>query len=182
MTDGTPNLSLAPGCFGLAMTYRESARECAACPFASACAPLAESNLATLRAELGIVLSPSAIKKKLAASIKDSAPPALPVKVVAHIARLDRLGIKLAPALARGENPFEVNQRPAFLRIACHLLLKLKDGVSRDLLAQCFRQRLEHSPDTAAAHAKQTFQILEAVGVARERNGLLQLQVSQCET
>lgn len=174
-----PSLSLAPGCFGLAMTYRATARECAVCPFANACAPLAESNLIALRAELGIVTPPSAADRKGVARDKD-ATPTLPKKVAAHIERLNRVGIKVAEALASGENPFSVNQRPAFLRIACHLLLKLKQGVSRDLLIQCFMQRLQHAPETAAAHAKQTVQILEAIGVARERDGLLQLRTPQC--
>jgi hypothetical protein len=162
------------------MMYEASARECAACPFASACGPLAQKDLATLRAELGIV-PPTAVTKatltrKALAATGLLANPAMPKKVAAHIERLDRLGIKVTPALAEGKNPF-AGKKPLFLRIACHLLLTAKDGFTRDQLVMCFTHKLLHTPDTAQAHAKQAVQILEALGAARELNGKIEMTV-----
>jgi hypothetical protein len=181
MTD-TPNLALAPGCFGLAMTYEEAARECMACPFASACKPLAEANLVTLRAELGIeAAKPKATIKEKPAAVAVVNPTVLvdgptPKKVITHIERLDRLRIAITPALARGENPFKPSHKQTFLRIACHLLLKVRAGITRDFLVQCFVQKLGHSQKTAESHALQAVQILTAVGAAHETNGLFQLK------
>lgn len=178
MTVATPDLSFAPGCFGLAMTYREKARECSACPFATECAPRAARNLAILREELGIAEPAPVLVEKLVAKTVSGAVfvEPMPKKVAAHIERLDRLGIKVSPALERGENPIDKDKGPQFLRVACHLLLKVKAGFSRDLLVQCFMEKLKHTPATAAAHAKQTVQIFEALGVAHEHNGLIQMK------
>lgn len=184
MTDAFPDLSLAPGCFGLAMTYRDDARECGACPFASACAPLAAENLAILRAELGIkepAPKPAKPAKPISkvAIAATLANPAIPKKVLTQLDRAERNGIVIMAALARGENPFK-GKKPAFLNIACHLLLRIKAGISREVLVQCFEQKLGHSHLTAVSHAKQAVQVLEAVGAAQELNGLITLKVLEC--
>jgi hypothetical protein len=180
MTVITPDLDLAPGCFGLAMTYKEGTRECSACPFASACEPLALENLAIIRAELGVVVPPPkpvakvALVERVARRTAEQLVTEVPKKVQAHLDRFERLGIKFTPALARGENPVAQGQS-AFMRIACHLLLKAKEGFSRDMLVQAFVMSLKHTNDTAQAHAKQAVQILEAVGAAKELNGKITL-------
>ncbi len=43
-----PPLLLAPGCFGLAMTFGIDAKECVPCPFRERCKPLAAQNLIML--------------------------------------------------------------------------------------------------------------------------------------
>ena len=180
MTD-TPDLSLAPGCFGLAMTYRKTARECTVCPFASACEPLAAENLAALRLELGITVpAPKAIVVKLAkpmiANPQGLVNEATPKKVLTHLERIERMGISITPALAAGLNPFKPEHKQAFMRIACHLLLKIKGGFSRDFLVTCLIDKLGHTHKTAESHALQALQILEAVGAAHETNGRIQLK------
>lgn len=46
-----PDIKLAPGCFGLAMTFSIDAKECVPCPFRERCMPLAAQNLIALRNE-----------------------------------------------------------------------------------------------------------------------------------
>jgi hypothetical protein len=174
-----PNLQLAPGCFGLAMTYREGARECSACPFASACAPLAAENLTILRAELGInvpVLAVDVAKSHAKVAKADTLIDFVPKKVEAQLARAERLKIQITPALERSENPFK-GKKPRFLEVAFHVLLKkIGVGVSREMLVACFMRSLGYSKQTAESHAKQTVQILEAVGAGQESNGIITLR------
>ena len=176
MTDTVPDLNLAPGCFGLAMTYRAGARECSICPFASACAPLAAENLAILRAELSIPTPAPLPPVVPVAKVKNGevlvAGP-LPKKVEAQLERAERLRIKIT--LARGENPF-AGKKPAFLAVAFHVLLKMKAGVSRDTLVACFMSKLGHNQKTAVAHVRQTVLFLEAVGAGHEHNGMIKLR------
>jgi hypothetical protein len=171
------NLSLAPGCYGMSMCYREGTAECGTCPFAASCKPLAEQQLAMLRAELGVV----APKRKTVEKHEVVAKPVmaytngLPKKVAAWIEYIEREGIKVTEALTKGENPFR-GKRPPFLAIACHLLLKLPNGVSRDLLTQCFQEKLSWSPETTTAHVTQVRQILAALGAVDEVDGLMRLR------
>jgi hypothetical protein len=177
------DVSLAPGCYGMSMCFREETAECSTCPFASSCGPLAAAQLAMLRAELGVVIP----ERKTAPKPRPATPgvPAavmeltngLPKKVAAWITYLEREGIKVTEALAKGENPFK-GKRPAFMAIACHLLLKLPQGVSRDLLNQCFREKLSWSAETTAAHVTQARQILIAIGAVDEVDGMIKLRAA----
>jgi hypothetical protein len=173
--------SLAPGCYGMSMCYREGTSECGTCPFAATCKPLAEQQLTMLRAELGIV---APVQKKPVETPKPLIPPAvleltngLPKKVVAWVAYIEREGIKVTEALTKGENPFK-GRRPTFLAIACHVLLKRPDGINRDLLSQAFLHKLDWSAETAAAHVTQTRQILKALGAIDEVDGLIRLRAA----
>jgi hypothetical protein len=173
------DLTLAPGCFGLAMTFKAAARECQACPFASACQPRAEANLAALRRELGIE-PPPAPKKVMEKLVQHTVnevtiDATTPKKVMSHLDRLERLKIAVKPALARGENPFKKGDKTLFMRVACHALLKLREGVRRDFLVTCFMQKLGHTRKTAESHATQAIQILTSIGAATETGGLVQL-------
>lgn len=49
--DSGMDISIAPGCFGLAMTYKPDAKECVPCPFHHRCKVLAAQNWLTLKAE-----------------------------------------------------------------------------------------------------------------------------------
>jgi len=45
------DVSLAPGCYGMSMCFREGTAECSTCPFAASCKPRAEDQAAMLRRE-----------------------------------------------------------------------------------------------------------------------------------
>lgn len=174
--------ALAPGCYGMGMLFKEGSAECSTCPFAAACKPLGERQLAMLRAELGI--KPQAAQRPAGA---DSASPplvtpatmtltdGLPKKVAAWIDYIERAGISVTESLARGENPF-AGKRPHFLNIACLLLLKMPGGISRDTLSYAFTTKLNWGAETAASHITQTRQILEALGAAESVDGMLRLR------
>jgi hypothetical protein len=177
------DLSLAPGCYGMSMCYRDGTAECGTCPFAASCKPLAEQQLAMLRAELGVVM-PEHKSAEKPLKIAALASPAvmeltngLPKKVAAWIAYIEREGIKVTEALTKGENPFR-GKRPPFMAITCHLLLKLPQGVSRDLLARCLQEKLSWSAETTAAHVTQVRQILTALGAIDEVDGMIKLRAA----
>jgi hypothetical protein len=178
-----PNITLAPGCYGMSMCYREGTAECGTCPFASSCGPLAAQQLAMLRAELGVVMPKRkpVDKPQKAAAIVPAAvmelTNGLPKKVAAWIAYIEREGIKVTDALTKGENPFR-GKRPPFMAITCHLLLKLPQGVSRDLLARCLQEKLSWSAETTAAHVTQVRQILTALGAIDEVDGMIKLRAA----
>jgi hypothetical protein len=171
--------ALRPGCFGYALSHREDAAECISCPFSEECARIGAEQLARRRAELGIVAKPRA------KVVRQPKPPAevhatgvltegLPKKVEELLARIERAGISVTAALARGENPFTTS--PAFLRVTCHLLLHMRAGIDRTTLKTAFVRKLGWSEGTAAAHATQAFQALTALGAAAESNGRLTLR------
>jgi hypothetical protein len=54
-TKPSPDLSLAPGCFGFGLPYDPKSMGCRTCPFAAECGPLSTARLAEMRAKLGIV-------------------------------------------------------------------------------------------------------------------------------
>ena len=170
---------LRPGCFGFALAYRDDAAECLSCPFSGECAAVSAAQLARRRAELGI--KPKEIVKQAPRPVAPVEAHAtavltegLPKKVEELLQRLDRDGIRVTEALARRENPF--TSSPAFLRVACHLLLNLSTGFDRKTLKLALTKKLGWSEGTAAAHATQAFQALSALGAATEENGRLILR------
>lgn len=167
------DLSLAPGCFGLGMVYRAEAKECVSCPFQAQCAPLATTRLATVRAELGIVERKKVSRPTRAETATAGAMTDYPKKVVELMERIDRAGIKVTEMLAARQNPFKSS--PAFMRVTCHLLLGL-GSIKRDLLQRALMSKLEWSEGTAAAHAMQASQLLQALGAATEANGIITLR------
>ncbi len=172
--------ALRPGCFGYALSFREDAAECISCPFAAECQAVGAAQLLRRREELGIKEKPT--KPKV---VRQPKPPAqihatgvltegLPKKVEELLGRIERAGISVTAALARGENPFTTS--PAFLRVTCHLLLHMRAGIDRTTLKTAFVRKLGWSEGTAAAHATQAFQALTALGAAAESNGRLTLR------
>jgi hypothetical protein len=141
------DLSLAPGCYGNGLLFDAAAAVCGACPFVGRCGPEGAQRLAASRERLGLVPPPSNELRSLMQAIECA-------------------GINVVEALRCGQNPFQRN--PQFLRIACHLLLRKQDGVSRDVLARVFEQRLGWSGSKARQHALVTMQFMQAVGATFE--------------
>lgn len=165
----------APGCYGSALTFDMGSAECSQCMFAEQCGPRSAERMLYLREVLN--LSPVLPKKKKAAA--SSAPAAgaveftIPKKVQAWLEQFEARGIKITEALRERRNPFET---PPFMRIACHLLLGLRDGFDTKTLAEALVKKCDYTPQTAAAHAIQARQILLSVGAITFENGLMRLK------
>lgn len=151
----------APGCFASALTYKPAAPECQTCAFAAACGPRSEKKLAELRVKFGIV----APDKK---TVSDKGF-TVPVKTAALLARIARLGVNVADALADGINPF-VGKGPAFMALTCHLLIRLP-GLTRRELEESLEKKLGWTRETAISHTLQAVQALVAMGAADEIEG-----------
>lgn len=171
----------APGCFGMGLIFRSDARECQSCPFAGSCGPIAAQALIELRAELGVHIKLPKPKAVVKAAEPVRAPvPAeiltsdMPKKVEALLQAISTAGIRVTEALRKGTNPFI--KSPAFMKVACHLLLRVPNGFSRSALESAFMTHFHWNAGTAAAHALQSFQALTALGAADECNGILKLR------
>lgn len=169
----------APGCFGSALTYKGQSLECSTCFFALQCAPLHEQSLAKIRASLGIVL-PAPPRKMTPRTpvIANGASlvAVLPKKVELLLNYMNDKGIRVAESLKNKVNPFGATDRPAFMRIICHVLLRIQNGVPETLLRQALMTKLNWSEGTAVAHVTQARQVLLALNVARFQNGVLELK------
>ena len=167
----------APGCYGSALTFKESASECIACIFKETCKPQSEARLEALRAKFGIkVRAPVTRKRAEVTKTEDGTflMTSLPRKIEDLVLRIERAGIDVSGKLSRGENPFE--KRPFFLRITCHLLLNLPNGIERKVLQVALQRKLNWTEGTAVSQALQASQLLQALGVADEINGCIKLR------
>lgn len=177
MDDIDPTVALRPGCYGIGLLYRETSTECTTCPFAVQCGPVAQAQLAALRAELGIKVATPRAK-----IVSTPVSPAtrvyskkLPPKVIELLNAIDTAGIRVGEALKNGLNPFTV--KFPFLRIACHLLMRRQGkGISRDEMRHAFETTLKVGRGTADAYALQASIALRAIGVANERESVLYLK------
>jgi hypothetical protein len=170
-----PEIKGAPGCFGSALTYKESAQECRGCQYASECEPLSKERLRILRETLGINIKQP---KKRIPKVKDEqifeSSNSVPKKVCSIIERLDNSGVDVLGSIRAGKNPF--TDSPKFLKITSHLLLNLKAGFSRSMLEQAFIQKLGWTEGTAKAHALQAVQFMNAIGVSKEVEGKISIK------
>ncbi len=171
------NIDAAPGCYGMGTLYKEGSNECSTCPFGQTCGPLAADQLTRIRLEMGIALP--AVKPPKRVVKTPSVSPAVfagnvPKKVGELMERIERAGISVTEALGRRENPFSAKW--PFLRVTCHLLLKLPQGIKRDRLCTLFMEKLNWSKGTADAHVIQAVQVLKALGAAEEVDGSLRLR------
>ena len=166
------DVSLAPGCFGISLLYRKETPECATCPFAGQCEPLALAQLARLRAEMGIVEPAS--KKVPKAADPTAGKLTLPVKVQELINAIDRAKLNVGEALRRGINPFTA--KFPFLRITAHVLIKRQGSIKRAEIAEAIALVMKVGESTADAYALQASHALRAIGVADEINGVVRLK------
>lgn len=171
-----PDTIDAPGCFGSALTFTETASECRSCMFAEQCRPISAQALVALRAKLGIVNRAVRTKTRVQPVAADggSLISTLPVKVAALIKTIEGMGVRVAECMARRENPFAT--RPAFMRVTCHLVMNMPQGISKAQLKHALAKKLNWSEGTAAAHTIQAFQCLVAIGAAEEHDGRLCLR------
>lgn len=170
----------APGCYGSALTYEEGAAECRTCPFAEGCAPLSKASLERIQLKLGII-KPAPQPAQAVPSqplLKQSVLTArLPKKVVEFLERFERQGIRITEALNRRENPFMKSSAP--FRIACHLLIKMPNGIDSGLLATALQLKLAWTKESSDAYARLVFQTLEAAGATVVKDGKTMIRRSE---
>lgn len=153
---------LAPGCFGSALTFQDNSPVCQQCPFAAACAPKSIASYERIAIKLGIK------DKKRAKPVSKPEPegqklvPTLPKKVLEIIGWLERKKVVITGPLRAGINP--ISERPAFLRVACHLLIKSKSGVDHGMLKMAFKKMFDWNDHSADCYARMAIQVLSAVG------------------
>ena len=171
---------LSPGCFGSALTFKEEDSVCRGCKFAELCKPAHLDAKAQLQARFGITKmsakskAAKAEQKKEAARSEDPAVLALPVKVQEIINKLDRGNYQVVEKLRSGENPF--GSTMPFMKIACHLLLRIERPLDRPLLAQAFMHKMNWGQGTADAHARMAIQALTHVGAVDNVDGRISLR------
>jgi hypothetical protein len=171
------NQSHAPGCFGSALTFKSTAPECISCQFATKCEPISTDRLAKLRAKFGITPPERQKSSRVQNGVqREHARPTftLSTKATELLNRIEKEGIRVTESLSRRQNPF--NSRPAFMKITCHLLLAMEDGLTRDILVAAFERKLNWANNTARTHALLATQVLTALGATHEINGRLKLR------
>jgi hypothetical protein len=168
--------SFAPGCFGSALAFEETAPVCAVCKFAETCRPLHFANLEILRERVGVTGKGSK-KAKNPLAEKPAAHPAeltVPKKVMALVEKLDSSNLRVTENFAKGVNPFAGSS--SFLKIAGHLLLKMRQPLDRHTLAYAFTTKLGWTEGTADSHTRMTIQALTHIGAVDNIDGLITLR------
>ncbi|OCP22016.1 MULTISPECIES: hypothetical protein [unclassified Ensifer] len=166
----------APGCFGSALAFDDQAPVCSVCKFAESCRPLHEHNLQILRDRVGVKGKGS---KKAKNPLVDRPPadPAkltVPKKVQELVDKLDKSNLRVTESFTKGVNPFASSS--SFLKIAGHLLLKLRQPLDRQTLAYAFTSKLGWTEGTADSHARMTIQALTHIGAVVNIDGLISLR------
>jgi hypothetical protein len=158
----------SPGCFGSALAYDATNATCMSCPFAAACRPLHEANLAALRDHFGI--KPKRHKAPAPPrTCGDQALLSLPQKARELIERLDRGNYNVVEKLRCGENPFVGKMK--WLAMVAHLLMKTDRPLTQANLAGVFKRHLGWQENTAAAHARCAILALTHIGAVKDVDG-----------
>jgi hypothetical protein len=165
----------APGCFGSALAFDENAPVCSVCTFKDQCGPVHELNLIALREKLGIRVKKRAPNRKEEPSAHPSPAMMLAKKTQALVERIERSKIRVTEGFREGRNPFD-NAGMQFMRIASHLLLKLKQPMSREVLAMALETKLNWSKGTADSHARMAMQALAYIGAVDVIDGAVTLR------
>lgn len=163
--------NFAPGCFGSALAYQEDHQFCKSCKFAEQCKPLHERNLAILRQRCNVRDKPK--RFEIAKTTEENPYPSATIltdKIQAYIDRIENSGIRITEAFAKGENPFKPSSLK-FLHVAAHILLRLKQPLRPEILAQAYMGHLKCSQNTADFYARTAFQIFRHVGAVDEIDG-----------
>jgi hypothetical protein len=171
MTDNIPEFS--PGCFGSALTFKETDMICMACVFHARCGPVHTLNLARMRDVLGVKEEPKPVVI-ITPEIVDPIRLTLSKKTQALLAKLDAGGYDIINKLAAKINPFS-NTMP-HLAIACHLLLKLGRPLEREFLTTALMAKMKWTRATAEEQARVVTYALLHVGAVHSNDGSLTLK------
>lgn len=166
-----------PGCFGHAITYSHKSPACIDCDSSQACALAARQRIEELRP----LISVDAIIKMSHKSPQEPTAPQerfdsdLPSAAQALIARIPFSAQRTAAALVRtkinyrlrllaGDNPI-YQQKPFAISVLFDLLLK--GPVDRFTYMLALKEKLGHTPATAASQASISFVVTTGLGIAK---------------
>ncbi|MEG0063021.1 MAG: hypothetical protein RR740_00310 [Pseudomonas sp.] len=164
-----------PGCFGSAITYNPTTRSCKECPDAPLCCVSARQRIEQVRSlvsvEAVLKVAHKAPQKPVEAERFDLDLPAAAQKLIAMIphnaqrtaAALVRTKINLRKALTEGSNPIR-HQKPLAVSVLFDLLLL--GEVDRSTYMLELKDKLGHSPATAASQASIGFAVVTGLGIA----------------
>lgn len=163
----------APGCFQSALMCIPESAECSTCVFVASCAPVSLAKRQALHARFGIIAKAPVKKVKPITQVVKG--PVLVSKAAQSlIGSIERADLKVATLLRAGTNPFV--KTPQFMRVSCHLLLRIANGVDRNTLVTAFMSKLNLLREDAMRRSAIAFEVLAALGAAEEINGRLVLK------
>lgn len=168
---------LAPGCFGSALMYRTNDMVCPACPFNKQCEPAHKRSLAAMRKKFGISEIPEnddPVRKTEVADTPERM--VLPKKVRELLRSLDGKNLNIVGKMQSGANPFEDLRKFRYMKIACHLIMKLDVPVTQELLSKGMELKLGWASTTANAHARMAISALEHVGAIENKDGVISVR------
>ena len=172
---GSPDVALAPGCFGSPLIYAETNAICGGCMFSAACQPKAVDRLAVLHAHFGI--KPKAAKVAPALPVKQNDAP-VTAKVAAKVdslqKQMDRQSTGALLSLRQGVNPI-VRKENSARRLDVWMAFEFfRRGhvVSRDLLRDAYVARFNWRPEYASAQSAKTLASLVALGLVIKKDSL----------
>lgn len=177
MTD-IPQFS--PGCFGSAIAFKKNDVACGSCPFAALCEPAHLEAQKALRERHNVMTTVEANEAKKRAKVEKETVPvdptalSLPKKTQELLARLDRGNYDVVGHLQRGENPF--GAAIPFMKLACHLLLRLNRPFSARGLSTAFETKFGWKHGTADAHARMAIQALTHIGAVDNADGMISIR------
>lgn len=169
-----PNL---PGCYGFAATYNIKSKTCQSCEFAAGCETEARANLESLRQLLDVdsvikLMHQQQVvtKSSETAAVDDKLPEVarklidrLPSNAQRTAAILLRANINYRKSLEAGVNPI-AGRKPVAIAVLFDLLIA--GPVSRSAYLQALKEKLSHSPATAASQASIGFAVATGLGIA----------------
>jgi len=166
----------SPGCFGSALTFKATDLVCQRCPFAAQCQPAHEVSLQLLRQKFGIAALP--VKEVVSTPVRevpvDPTLLAMPKKVQALVAKLDKGNYDVVGKLQRGENPF--GAALPYMAVACHALLRLGRPMDKDFLSTAFMKQFGWQKQNADEHVRIAFSALLHVGAVVSNDGLISIK------
>lgn len=160
--------SFAPGCFGSAMGFDDTAPICVVCTFREQCKPMHEINLAKLREACGIKKVQKRKKQPTADPVEEGL--TVPKKTLELVDKFEHAGLSVTTDLTAGKNPF-AKTAMHFMTIAAHLLLRLDRPLRQSDLVMALQTKLHWTKGTADSHARMAFQALEYIGAINVTEG-----------
>lgn len=155
--------AFSPGCFGSALAFDKQNPGCNACVFNAQCEPLHKINLLALQDHFGVNEAPA----KRAASIKlaGRSRPSINVfspAVREMIQKIEKGDFRIIEKMQNGENPFDGSFQ--FMRVACHLLMRMMKPLPQPYLATCLITKLGCTSAEATTYSRIAFQSLAYIG------------------
>ena len=155
MIDTMPPLNLAPGCFGLALTFVADSVECKTCEFKIACEPIHLRRKSALHKALGIkTKNKNGISKSVVSRTLDA---------------IEEKHIDVAGKIGNGENPFD-NTFPK-LKLGYHLLLNMSGKANDDMLKMAFIRKMGIDQDKANEVVSYVVTTLYALDAIYKKDG-----------